>query len=143
MLFRSKEVGWLKSRLDSFVRSYVNQYLPVFRAVEQMEKDGRLTGDLDLRKYLRTTERQTAVMVEDFNKNYVQKIYDLMMEAQKAGGDFSKAYGASNVYEMLNKFLLAQTAEERNKQVNKRNPEEFAGSGMASASSVEIGRAHV
>ena len=56
--------------------------------------------------------------------------------AQVAGGDFSKAYGASNVYEMLNKFLLAQTADERNKQVNKRNREEFAGSGMASASSV-------
>ena len=37
---------------------------------------------------------------------------------------------------MLNKFLLAQTADERNIQVNSRNPTEYAGSGMASKSTV-------
>lgn len=130
----SRQVGNFRKALDYVIRATQNQYLPVFRIVEQMEKLGRITGDLDLRKYLRTTERQTAVMVEDFNRNYVTPIMDLLAEAEKAGGSYTE--GAKNIYEMLNKFLLAQTAEERNRQVNKRNPTEVAGSGMASASSV-------
>jgi hypothetical protein len=135
----SKQVGWLQSKLDPIIRSLQNQYLPVFRIVEQMESyqgKNRVTGNLDLRKYLRLNERQTAVKVEDFDRNYVQPIMDLVREAEKTGGQFLTSEGATDIYTMLNKFLLAQTAEERNRQVNKRDPENFAGSGMASSSSV-------
>jgi hypothetical protein len=130
----SKQKGYWEGLRDSVQRATQNQYLPVFRLVEQMEKLGRVSGNLDLRKFLRTTERQSAVMTEDFKNNYVYSIMDLLSKAEKNKGTFIE--GTTNVYSMLNKFLLAQTAEERNKQVNSRNLENFAGSGMASKSSV-------
>lgn len=132
----SQQVGKFRRALDTVIRSLQNQYLPVFRLVEQMEKLGRAAGALDLRKYLRTTERQTAVMVEDFNKDYVTPILDLLRDAEKAGGNFG--FGATNMYSMLNKFLLAQTADERNRQVNKRNPTMLDGSGMDSETAQQI-----
>lgn len=130
----SLEAGRFMRRFDKIVRALQNQYLPVFRLVEQMEAIGRVSKQLDLRRYLRTTERQTAVMMEDFHSEFVDPIYDSLKDAEKAGGKFTS--GAQNIYEMLNKFLLAQTADERNIQVNTRNPTEYAGSGMASASTV-------
>ena len=130
----SLEAGRFTRRMQTLVRALQNQYLPVFKLVEQMEAIGRVSEKLDLRKYLRTTERQTAAMMEDFNSEFVNPIYDELKKAEKAGGEFTA--GAQNIYEMLNKFLLAQTADERNIQVNKRNPSEYAGSGMASASTV-------
>lgn len=132
----SQQVGWLQKKMDGFLRSFQNQYLPVFRIVEQMEKEGRVTESLDLRRFLRLNERQTAVKVEDFNRNYVQPIMDLIREAEQVKGQYLTSEGATDLYSMLNKFLLAQTAEERNRQVNKRDPESYAGSGMASESSV-------
>lgn len=132
----SRQKGYWEGLRDSIQRATQNQYLPVFRLVEQMEREGRLTGNLDLRKFLRTTERQSAVMTEDFKNNYVLKIMDLLAKAEKNKGTYIE--GATNVYSMLNKFLLAQTAEERNIAVNRKDKEGkvFAGSGMASASSV-------
>jgi hypothetical protein len=132
----SRQKGYWEGLRDSIQRMTQNQYLPVFRLVEQMEREGRVTGNLDLRKFLRTTERQSAVMTEDFKNNYVLKIMDLLAKAEKNKGTYIE--GATNVYSMLNKFLLAQTAEERNKAVNNKDGTNFAGSGMASASSVEV-----
>ena len=135
----SLEAGRFMRRFDMIVRALQNQYLPVFRLVEQMEAIGRVSKQLDLRRYLRTTERQTAVMMEDFHSEFVDPIYDYLKDAEKSGGDFTA--GAENIYEMLNKFLLAQTADERNLQVNSRNPTEYAGSGMPSASTVKAMKA--
>lgn len=132
----SQQVGWLQKKMDGIIRSFQNQYLPVFRIVEQMESQNRVTESLDLRKFLRLNERQTAVKVEDFDRNYVQPIMDLIREAEQTKGQYLTSEGATDLYSMLNKFLLAQTAEERNRQVNKRDPESYAGSGMASESSV-------
>ncbi|CAB5220280.1 hypothetical protein UFOVP236_17 [uncultured Caudovirales phage] len=130
---KSARDGRIKSFFGGAVRALQNQYRPVFQAVEQMAALGRVSEDLDLRMDLRLSERQTAVDVEDANREFVTPIMQLVAEAKKAKGEFTE--GVDNVYDMLNKFLLAQTADERNKQVNKRSPENFKGSGMGSKSS--------
>ena len=135
----SQQLGLFASKWETFLRATQNQYLPVFRLIEQMENyqgKNRVSKQFDLRVFLRTTERQTAEEVNDFNKEYVTPIMDLLAQAEKAGGSFMQQQKATNIYEMLNKFLLAQHADERNKQVNKRYPQVFNGAGMASASSV-------
>jgi hypothetical protein len=119
----SQQLGYFAKKWEAFLRRTQNQYLPVFRLVEQMEQLGRVSGNLDLRKFLRTNERQTAEEASDFNREYVTPIMDLLAQAQKAGGKFMPQLQATNIYEMLNKFLLAQHADERNKQVNKRFPD--------------------
>ena len=128
--------GKIDSILFSFVNKYQNQYLPVFKVIDTLEKMGRIDDFIDLRKDLKLYERKTAVRVEDFNNDEVSATMKSLREAEKAKGEFE--FGATNVYEMLNKFLLAQTAEERNKQVNKINPTMVDGSGMATDTANKI-----
>lgn len=140
---KSREVSRLRGYWNAAVNQLQNQYAPVFRIVEQMEKIGRVSDQLDLRKDLRLYERQTAVMVEDANKEFVTPIMNLLKEARKQKGkqgyvSDDGAIKASTIDEMLNLFLVAQTAEERNLQINRINPTSLKGSGMDTLIAREI-----
>lgn len=140
---KSREVSRLRGYWNAAVNQLQNQYAPVFRIVEQMEKIGRVSDQLDLRKDLRLYERQTAVMVEDANKEFVTPIMNFLKEArkQKIKQGYSSDDGAiqaTTIDEMLNLFLVAQTAEERNLQINRINPTSLKGSGMDTIIAREI-----
>ena len=117
---RISEYGPMKQRLHGAWQYFQNEYLPVFKLVDHLNRFGRL-GDFDLKTSLTLYERKTGVMVENFNQQYVTPIMDLLKEASKLGA----------TEEIVNNFLVAQTAAERNAVVVKRNPKNDAGSGMA------------
>ena len=144
---QSREMTGAKKLFQSFIRNVQNQYQPLFKIVEQMDKEGRVTfknkdgslnTSLDLRVEARLFERKTAVKVEDGNKKYTVPIYQLVNQAKKDGGKFD--FEATNTEEMLNKYLLATHAEERNKTVSAiPGNEKFEdGSGMSTKTANDI-----
>jgi hypothetical protein len=104
-----------------------NEYLPVFRLIDHLKQKGRL-GDFDLKTALTLYERKTGVMLENFQKKYVTPINNLLEEARKNGAS----------EEIVNQFLVAQTAEERNKAVLQVSPKNPYGSGMAPRTRTKI-----
>ena len=96
-----------------------NEYLPVFRLVNALGKQGRF-GVFDITQALMTYDSKAGNLLANFDRDYVGPIMDLLKEARKNGAST----------EAINNFLIAQTAEERNTQVKKINPKIPFGSGM-------------
>lgn len=95
-----------------------NQYLPVFEVAEYLAKNGvENTVIQDLKLY----EGRLKFFVDDMRKRYQEPIQKLLKTIGDKGGDIRG----------VDRFLLAQHAEERNKQINKINPTNFSGSGMS------------
>lgn len=115
--------SWVRRKLDWLILNTQNEYLPVFRVVEWLEKNGgRITDMNDVRKDLGGIyERETAAKLERFRRNYVEPIMDLTREAKNLGA----------TQEFMNDFAVARHAAERNAQVVKTNPGNRYGSGMA------------
>ena len=140
---KSREVSKLRGYWNATVNQFQNQYAPVFRVVEQMEKVGRVSDQIDLRTGSRLYERKAAVRIEDANREFVTPAMNFLKEARKQ--KFTQGYVSadgkiqgSTVDEMLNLFLVAQTAEERNIQVNRINLMSVKGSGMDTLIAREI-----
>jgi hypothetical protein len=135
-LDRRSDESFLVNKLRNFKYKWGQSFLPIYTIMDQAEKMGRMSDHFDLRKYLRLYERKTADRVARFNQTFVYPIFDLLGQAKKAKGTY--AFRATNVYEMLNKFLLAQHAVERNNRVNTINPLDTKGSGMTSREAGDI-----
>lgn len=110
-----------KQRLLSAWQYFQNEYLPVFRMLDQVKAQTMSLKDHDLKNDLLTGERKTGFLIADHRTQYVDPIMNLVEEAKNKGA----------TEEDINNYLVASTAEERNKQVKKINPKNEFGSGMA------------
>lgn len=118
------DITGMKRWMRDMITRYQNEYKPVFDVVDYLKAQGRLTDRMDVKTALLLYERKTGAVVEHFRRNYVEPIMKLVGEAKEQGAD----------YEMINRFLLARHAEERNKQIARVNPKmPDGGSGMTTA----------
>ena len=102
-----------------------NQYLPVFEVSEFLSKSG---ADNTVIQDLKLYEGRLKFFVDDMRKRYQEPIQKLLKTIGDKGGDIRS----------VDRFLLAQHAEERNKQINKINPTNFSGSGMDNKTAREL-----
>lgn len=102
-----------------------NQYLPVFEVAEFLNRNGKENTVIqDLKLY----EGRLKYYVDRMRKKYAEPIQQLLKEIGDQGGDVRQ----------VDRFLLAQHAEERNKQINKINPRNTQGSGMSTKDAKEL-----
>lgn len=126
--------GW--KRRFNLLRQYTqNEYTPVFNLVEELVRTGRMSKNFDIKTALTLYERKTAVEVEDYNKRFVQPVVDALERLRKRGDLKLPKFDVNGqqietVNDLVNVFLNAEHAEERNKQINKVNPNSRNGSGM-------------
>lgn len=117
--------GWFKRAMYWAAIRAQNEYLPIFKVVQQLEKAGRMADFMNPMKALKLLERKTAARLE---KQVEQKFVEPITALLKEGG----AKGMTS--EDVNKFLLARFAPLRNEQIAKINPEmPDSGSGMSTA----------
>ena len=118
------DITGMKRWMRDMITRYQNEYKPVFDVVDYLKAQGRLTDRMDVKTALLLYERKTGAVIEHFRRNYVEPIMKLVNEAKEQGAD----------YELINRFLLARHAEERNKQIARVNPKlQDGGSGMTTA----------
>ena len=117
--------GWFKRAMYWAAIRAQNEYLPIFKVVQQLEKAGRMADFMNPMKALKLMERRTAARLE---KQVEQKFVEPITALLKEGG----AKGMTS--EDVNKFLMARFAPLRNEQIAKINPEmPDGGSGMSTA----------
>ena len=104
--------GW-----ESFKRGFItrvqNEYHPVFQVVEALRRKGRINPDIDVKDALMLYERRAGAAVEWFRENRVDPLLKLISEAGKLGANM----------DVINRYLAARHADERNKAVAKFNKE--------------------
>ena len=111
----------VKRWMRDLITKYQNEYKPVFDVVDYLRSKGRITEQMDVKTALMLYERRTGAVIESFRTKYVEPLKMLIDEAGKAGAD----------YGVINTYLLARHAEERNKQIARINPNmPDKGSGM-------------
>lgn len=115
------DISGMKRWMRDTITKVQNEYKPVFDVVDYIKSQGRLTDNMDVKTALMLYERRTGAVVEDFRRKYVEPL----MKYAKIAGTQGADYG------VINKYLLARHAEERNKQIAKVNPRmPDGGSGM-------------
>ena len=115
------DISGMKRWMRDTITKVQNEYKPVFDVVDYLKGQGRLTDNMDVKTALMLYERRTGAVVEDFRRKYVEPL----MKYSKIAGTQGADYG------VINKYLLARHAEERNKQIAKVNPRmPDGGSGM-------------
>jgi hypothetical protein len=92
---------------NNFVQYVQNEYLPVWKLMDHLQRAGRLSKVMDLRTDLSLYERKTGALVERFTKTYVKQIQFRLEKAGKKGA----------TSEFVNNVMVAYHAEERNRQV--------------------------
>jgi hypothetical protein len=97
----------LQSYRNKFVQYVQNEYLPVWKLMDHLQRAGRLSKVMDLRTDLSLYERKTGALVERFTKTYVKQIQFLLEKAGKKGA----------TSEFVNNVMVAYHAEERNKEI--------------------------
>lgn len=117
-----RDGGWFKQAMYWAAIRAQNEYLPVFKVVEQLEKMGRMADFMNPMKALKLMERRTAARLEtQVEKKFIEPITALLREGGSKG----------MTYDDVNTFLLARFAPVRNAQIAKINPEmKDGGSGM-------------
>ena len=101
-------VKWFTRWMENVWQWTQNEYLPIFQAV----KKARNVNDMnDVRIFLQNNERRTAERLREFKDDIVKKIFNFI---ETAGGK-----GATD--DLLNEYLIATGAEERNIQTLKNN----------------------
>lgn len=101
----------VKRWMRDLITKYQNEYKPVFDVVDYLRSKGRITEQMDVKTALMLYERRTGAVIETFRNKYVEPLKLLIDEAGKAGAD----------YGVINTYLLARHAEERNKQIARIN----------------------
>ena len=111
----------MKAWMRSMITKYQNEYRPVFDLVDAIRAKGRLTERMDIKDALLRYERKTGAVVDEFRRRFVRPLESLVQEAGKQGA----------TQQIIDRYLLARHAAERNKQIAKIN-EQFpdGGSGM-------------
>lgn len=121
---RLTEIGNLsgmKAWMRSMITKYQNEYRPVFDLVDAMRNAGRLTERMDIKDALLRYERKTGAILDEFRRRFARPLESLVEEAGKQGAN----------QQIIDRFLLARHAEERNQQIariNDKYPD--GGSGM-------------
>ena len=111
----------MKAWMRSMITKYQNEYRPVFDLVDAMRGMGRLSERMDIKDALLRYERKTGAVVDEFRRRFVRPLQSYVEDAGKKGA----------TSKIIDRYLLARHAEERNKQIAKIN-EQFpdGGSGM-------------
>lgn len=97
----------LRKYWNQFVQVVQNEYLPVWRLMDHLDRIGRLTGVTDLRTDISLYERKAGSLLDTFTKKYVDEVKYLLEKAYKKGA----------TSEFINLAMIAQHAEERNRAV--------------------------
>lgn len=126
--------GW-KRRFNLLRQSAQNEYTPIFNLVEHLVSQGRMSGSFDLKTALTLYERKTSVEVENYNERFVKPIMQALerLRGKKVTMPSFTINGEKieTVNDLLNYFLAAEHAEERNKQIAKvTGGKQLDGSGM-------------
>jgi hypothetical protein len=119
-----------------------NEYASVWNLVEYLVAEGRMSKNFDLKTALTLYERRTAASVERYNKEFVEPVMEALDRLKKAGKLTMPSFLVNGeqiqtVNDLVNTFLVAQTAEERNKQILKVGGKPN-GSGMSDADAKRI-----
>lgn len=124
-----KNVGAWESFKRNFITRVQNEYHPIFQVVDHLRKMGRINEQIDVKEALMLYERRTGAAVEYFRQHHVEPILKMVEAAGKLGADLN----------VINRYITARHAAERNKVVSKVNPEmQDGGSGMSYADADEI-----
>ncbi len=142
------EMGSMAHRLH-MIRTHVqNENAAVFSMIEHFQKYkdpetgkrvDRFSGGIDLKTSLTLYERIAGVKVEQYNKRFVKPIADILDRLGKHDVAVKPYYRidgkeVSSMKDIVNLFLLAEHAKERNDLVATRHNGEFKdGSGMKDA----------
>jgi hypothetical protein len=97
----------LRKYWNQFVQVVQNEYLPVWRLMDHLDRIGKLTGVTDLRTDISLYERKAGSLLDTFTKKYVDEVKYLLEKAYKKGA----------TSEFINLAMIAQHAEERNRAV--------------------------
>lgn len=144
----------LKARWEFMKRASIilfqNEYKPVFEVVEKLRREGRIQKDFDLVPELEgLRERMTGYELEQVRKTLFQPLTKLYQEAANDGGavllkdaglnlppDLLAKYGDKS---LLDVYLVAMHAEERNKQIaSYENGMPDGGSGMLTKDAYDL-----
>ena len=101
-------VKWYNRWMENVWQWTQNEYLPIFQAVKKAKN---VNNGNDLRIFLQNYERRTAERLRAFKDDIVQTIFNLVETAGSKGA----------TDDLLNEYLLATGAEERNIQTLKNN----------------------
>ena len=134
--------GW-KRRFNLLRQAAQNEYTPIFNLVEHLVSQGRMSGSFDLKTALTLYERKTAVEVERYNERFVKPIMEALERLRSKSVAMPKfkvdGKDINTVNDLLNYFLAAEHAEERNKQIEKVTGGKILnGSGMKTSDANKI-----
>ena len=134
--------GW-KRRFNLLRQAAQNEYTPVFNLVEHLVNQGRMSGSFDLKTALTLYERKTAVEVEQYNERFVKPIMEALERLRSKSVAMPKfqinGEDINTVNDLLNFFLAAEHAEERNKQIEKvTGGKVLNGSGMKTSEAKKL-----
>jgi len=125
---------------------FQNEYIPVFEVVNHLEHEGRISEAFDVRGDLEGLyERRTGAKLEKYRKQYEKPLMKLVEQLGKEGGNTTLAEAFPSLaasfkdsrlgnLNVIDAYLGARHAAERNKQIAKINPNQpDGGSGIFTA----------
>jgi hypothetical protein len=123
---------------------YQNEYTPVFEVVNHLERSGKINEAYDVRPDLEGLyERRTGAKLEKYRKFFEKPLMKLVEQFGKEGGDTTLAEAFPGLklkdarlgnLSLLDAYLGARHAAERNAQIAKVNPnQQDGGSGIFTA----------
>lgn len=142
--FTSKEglkAAWRMVRRNAAIW-YQNEYIPVFEVVNHLEREGRINAAYDVRGDLEGLyERRTGAKLEKYRKLFEKPLMGLVEQLGKEGGNVTLAEAGLNLSDsamtkhgsmnLIDAYLIARHAAERNAQIARINPNmPDGGSGM-------------
>ena len=115
-----------------FYFNHVNKFTPLKELLDTLRRKGlnkELRIGTTLLDRMMLNESKIGALLEDFKVKYVRPLQNLIQDAKELGA----------TPEIIDQFLHAQTAEERNKHIEKITPEKKKdGSGMKTEKAKEI-----
>lgn len=121
---------------------YQNEYIPVFEVVNHLEREGKINPAYDVRGDLEGLyERRTGAKLEKYRKFFEKPLMSLVEQFGKEGGNVTLAEAGLSLPDsvaskhggmsLIDAYLVARHAAERNAQIAKINPNmPDGGSGM-------------
>lgn len=120
---------------------YQNEYIPVFEVVNHLERSGKINEAFDVRPDLEGLyERRTGAKLEKYRKQFEKPLMKLVEQFGKEGGNttLAEAFPGLNLKDarlgnlsLLDAYLGARHAAERNAQIARANPNQpDGGSGI-------------
>jgi len=118
---QTQDLTGIKAWMRSTIAKFQNEYRPVFDLVERMRAAGRLSERMDIKGALIDYERKTSGILDEVRRRFFRPIDSLVEEAAGQGANKT----------IVERYLLARHAQERNEQIARINPKfPDGGSGM-------------